>query len=88
MSIFDVIKYPISIPPTPEQFERLPHDLFLKWYEQSDWATKGLEFRDRDPMHQYIADWYADFYFVKGYFDECDRIDLQLLKQMIRDYNT
>ena len=35
MSLFDVIKYPISTPPTTEELEALPHELFQKWLESA-----------------------------------------------------
>ncbi len=31
MSLFDVIKYPISYPPTKDQLEALPPKLFTQW---------------------------------------------------------
>ncbi len=33
MSLFDVIKYPISDEPTNEQIKALPNDIFAKWYD-------------------------------------------------------
>lgn len=36
MSIFTVIKYPISNPPTAEQLKVLPTDLINKWINHSN----------------------------------------------------
>ena len=37
MTIFDVIKYPISNPPTKDEFKSLPDDLLFAWYQSSGW---------------------------------------------------
>jgi len=39
MSLFDVIKYPISEVPTPEQFEALPDKLFDEWTRDYGWPV-------------------------------------------------
>jgi len=33
MTIFDTLRYPISIPPTVEELEALPWDLYIHWLE-------------------------------------------------------
>jgi hypothetical protein len=38
MSIFDVIKYPISIPPKREELEALPVDLLVEWMSAAGFA--------------------------------------------------
>jgi len=35
MSLFDVIKYPISHPPTVEELSALPEDLYIKWRDET-----------------------------------------------------
>lgn len=46
MSLFDVIKYPISNPPTKAELETLPYDLLFNWKLQTTWKKlmpKGAE---------------------------------------------
>ena len=37
MSLFDALRYPISNPPTKEEFESLPSDLLFNWLQMTDW---------------------------------------------------
>ena len=74
MSLFDVLRYPISDHPTKEEFEALPKDLFEQWtnavYWHSDYANpKCLETA------------YSD----KGYAPFLK--DLLVLRNMIKDYD-
>ena len=52
MTIFNVLKYPISYPPTTEELAALPRPLILAWAE-----THGFEDCDGDPL--WISSWYS-----------------------------
>jgi hypothetical protein len=41
MSLFDVIRYPISDRPTAEELGSLPHNLFEEWRNKSFWGLKS-----------------------------------------------
>ena len=51
MTIFDVLRYPISYPPTAKELAALPRPLILAWA-----ATHGFEDCDGDPL--WISSWY------------------------------
>lgn len=38
MTIFDTIRYPISNPPTAEEFEAVPPRLLRKWIKKTEWS--------------------------------------------------
>ena len=81
MSIFDVIRYPLSHPPTAEELSRLPEDLFEKWVFNSDWSGLG-----HGPA--WIGRWYRDVNSGTGLSNRIDLEDLRRLKQMIKDYDS
>ena len=39
MSIFDIIKYSVSYPPTHDEMNNLPEDVFKKWKSENGWAS-------------------------------------------------
>ena len=80
MTIFDVIRYPISYPPTAEELSRLPGDLFEAWRNSSEWSERVCD-------QEWIAEWYAR-YLDTQYFLKADYEDLARLKQMIKDYDS
>ena len=59
MSLFDVIRYPISYIPTEAELRALPEDLLKLWMLNSDWSFLILEeeFYTDDPVKQMSA-WY------------------------------
>lgn len=73
MSIFDVIKYPISDFPDKEEFAALPEVLYNKWLQCVGW---------RD--HSEIEDvwWHYDTFYLNGSPHE----DIVLLRKMIEEY--
>jgi hypothetical protein len=85
MSLFDVLRYPVSIPPTLEEFQRIPKDLFNKWAQSANWTAWVPGTHDREGM----------VVFYTGIFDSHDRTEKNLrhyrdeiesLRQMIKEY--
>jgi hypothetical protein len=74
MTIFDVLKYPISIPPTKEQLDRIPDEIWLtfdnsggislaKSLYNSQWNIPPLypdEIKDINQLKKCITDWDTD----------------------------
>ncbi len=48
MSLFDVIKYPVSNPPTSEQLNALPDAIYNKW--RTWWLTTPIDTPMRAPI--------------------------------------
>lgn len=87
MSIFSVLKYPISSPPKAEELAALPRELFIEWIHSSDWKTVKVAHED----HQHIADWYKDHWEWMT-VEKPDRYtrdikDLEVLRQMVHDWD-
>jgi hypothetical protein len=76
MTIFDVLRYPISEVPTLEELEALPGELFNRWVKKQWDYEPAL-----CPPHM-IANW-ADV--RRGRPDTIEA--LSLLRRLIRDYN-
>ena len=83
MSLFAVLKYPISVPPTVEQLRRLPVELLDKWIGESDWKNKGTHVGDKCTM---IGEWYETFY-SRPTTKIVDIRDVELLRRMVREYD-
>jgi hypothetical protein len=77
MSLFHTIKYPISAPPTVEQLEALPKELFKKWAKNCGWVIgEGVYMRGTD----YICRFYS------MYETEASLKDIIRLRKMIQEY--
>lgn len=90
MSLFDVIKYPISVPPEPGQLEALPPSLFRHWIDNhtTDWHSVDEDGR-YSPLN--VGRWMRSAYSSNGrlsYFHNEINRDLENLKIVIRDWNT
>jgi hypothetical protein len=85
MSLFDVIRYPISDPPTPEEIEALPQDLYNTWLELRSFTYANPRDRDRG----LVASWYSAVYDPDGreYMFEVDRKEVEALRTLIKSYN-
>jgi hypothetical protein len=71
MSLFDVLRYPVSIPPTLEQLDRIPDELWLTFSKSRSvslnkalkrmlWNTLPLsnkEIKEINKLKKCIADW-------------------------------
>ena len=82
MTIFDVLRYQISDPPTESQLRALPESVYNKWCRSSSW--KGFP---RDDM-TVVAEYYN---FFQHHLRDTDSVsykeDIILLKALIRDYD-
>ena len=74
MSLFDVIRYPISTPPSREELNALPRDLLAQWMS---WV--GFDHTHEDSVGR-VYRHYTRFSFTLPIHNE-----LQMLRQMIRD---
>ena len=79
MSLFSVLRYPISTWPTSEELTALPPDLFSAWKLQTTWKT---------PYNHQTPELIAVFYEMRSGREAARDFDeIQLLKQMIKDYD-
>ena len=87
MTIFDVIRYPISDPPQTEELAALPLDLYWDWIQNHtrDWRSYNEE--ECEPGN--VALW------MHRFFHRTDlpataieiRDDIQALRRLIAEYN-
>lgn len=78
MTIFDVIRYPISDVPTKEQLQALPPRLFRRW------ASK-VNFDRKVSIHGVVFWYEAELENRKSWkTDALSRGDIPLLREMIR----
>ena len=85
MSIFDILRYPISNPPTVEELRALPFGLFDHWVSISDWRKLDVGSVSAD----LVAAWYKthwDQILILGEH-QIDRDDVNLLKKIIKEYD-
>ncbi len=73
MSLFDVIKYPISDPPTYTELTALPYDIWIKWVVQCGWQ--------KNIARHTIVNYYA--YVAIG----DPRKEIYLLRKIIEEYD-
>lgn len=87
--IFDVLKYPVSIPPTAEEFRRIPTDLFNRWAYMSNWSPWNGKSFDRKSMAELYEEVVASNIEIDT---DCNRRreryinELLLLRRMIKEY--
>ena len=85
MSLFDIIRYPISDPPTEQELTALPVGMMCKWLQMTDW-------KEISPARTNIADVVEYYEFASNDSsapDGCKELALQelvLLRKMIREY--
>ncbi len=72
MSIFDVLRYPISDRPTATELNALPKKLFEIWCYNSNWLS--------NPSVNYISDTYLGVMISPHH-------DIILLRAMIKEYD-
>ncbi len=79
MSLFDVIKYPISDAPTKEELETLPTVLYNRWLEKTHWSL------DRDERI------FPNILNVVIYYKNCNPdiriVDIGILRKLIKAYD-
>lgn len=81
MSIFDVIKYPISDYPTIEELKRLPRPIFDKWISRTKWQVP----KDLDKGVAYMSGAYKLFTAHKDKKYNRVHPDVRLLRNMLKD---
>ena len=85
MTIFDTLRYPISIPPQKGELQRLPKKLYDYWLRRWD----NIEEYDQSALeYAMISDW--DFYWSEHnqhYIIGLITRSLEDLRQLIKDYN-
>ena len=58
MTVFDVLRYPISDLPTAEELIALPADLYRKWLHYSTWSDQdALVRRLSEDERSWVAQW-------------------------------
>ena len=72
MSIFDVIRYPISNPVKLEELEILPRKLFVTWLDNAGWYSP----EERIPTKNFVKMLNRSYY-----------RDVELLKMLIKEYD-
>jgi hypothetical protein len=75
MSLFDVIKYPISSPPTKEELNDLPTRVYRRWHKLSSWNR--FKFSRADVVRYYIMCGREHL------MQETDYSDIEVLKGVI-----
>ncbi len=84
MSIFDVLRYPISNSPTKEELFALPHGLFLQWMNSVNFTHLGNDIEDEcEAISRYYRDAERD---GRHYVYERDT-DIALLREMIKEHD-
>jgi hypothetical protein len=86
MTLFDVIRYPITSPPRKEDFFSIPEEMIIKWVDDNrcSWHDVDSESRyDRD----WIFNWMKRNYSNHSCMVEIDR-DIDLLRKLIKEYDT
>jgi hypothetical protein len=78
MNLFDVLKYPISVPPTMEELEALPADLLINWMLAVNFDADMIRLNSSELTN---AEWAFSVY--NG---DHESEDLIILGQMIKEY--
>ena len=79
MSLFDVIRYPISDPPTAEELYNLPEKIFSDWKFRSSWSA--WPYGTFENIIIYYKTGNVSGAGRKRYMD-----DMYLLKKLIKDH--
>ena len=75
MSLFDVLRYPVSIPPQQGQLEAIPYELYMLWYKSVDGWNDCYDERAAS-----VCEYYNDPYNKSALWE------LDSLKKMIKEY--
>lgn len=77
MSLFDVIKYPISDPPTKEELAAIPNEIFDNWVQDNFGYSPPL----KESLRQRIIKFYARDVHTPSF----NKDELRVLRQIIKD---
>lgn len=80
MSLFDVIKYPISDRPTVEELLQIPTAIMTEWVAKSVWHGYNSSCPD-------ISHWYGADAPYTAEAHENDKEELALLRKMIAEWD-
>jgi hypothetical protein len=83
MSIFAVLRYPVSLPPSGEELSGIPSELYKEWIDKSSWMNI-TEDSSMNPI--WVAEWMCEFIKYKDNREEIED-DVQLLRNMIKEYD-
>jgi hypothetical protein len=83
MSLFDVIKYPISNPPTLSELAALPRNILASWFKITEW--KSIDYDDKSISNIFM-------YYNRDHSRYKDIVklktqELQKLRKIIREYD-
>lgn len=86
MSLFDVIKYPLSVPPTREELLAVPEYLFRAWIYDINPTFKNYYY-----SHGYMVEWLGAWHFIGSDVAENELLwyekkDVERLRKMLLEY--
>lgn len=84
MSLFDVLRYPISYPPQAEEFAALPESIYNKWIKNSSWSIVDTE-SSSDMI--WVTQWMKRNLNSPSYSEEIIS-DLKILRKIISEWIT
>lgn len=78
MTIFDVIRYPISAVPNAEEFHRLPPEIYRTWIDHpgNTWSTI-------DEVSRYDADWVGNWVESHLFTNHSSDLSTQIEKELV-----
>lgn len=80
MSLFDVLRYPVSDKPTLEELERIPASIINKWVSKTPWQNY------KDTIDDF-RDWYSQCEEPAAQREHAnDREEVDLLRKMIAEW--
>jgi len=87
MSLFDTLKYPISVPPKMHELESLPVDLFKSWVDHyaCSWSTVTEETR-HDSV--WVSEWLSAHWGSESIDHTANVTDIELLRKLINEYES
>jgi hypothetical protein len=85
MTVFDVIRYPVSLPPTREELEALPKIIYWDWIRNHTQDWHQLDDTACSPWN--VAIWMA-YYHRDSHEHQREEIqaDVHRLRQLIAEY--
>jgi len=84
MSLFDVLKYPLSNPPTIAELEAIPSEIFELLHSRSEYLQMYGYFVKGKLKEQYIDDVRISIEYRNA---QVYKADIELLRSIIQEYN-
>jgi len=86
MSLFDVIRYPLSLPPTAEELSALPKELYTQWINNSSW--KNIDTKSSMDL-QWVSSWMCEFITYRNapYHEDIIIRDIHILRDIIKKWD-